>query len=95
MRLSFMRGVDGAAVGGGAVLVVLDAGGQVGAAQHAGVADGADVVLGLLEALVVLQLRAGGARGARSMVNWLVSIGSRVSLRWAISWSERMSTGVW
>ncbi len=53
--------VHGAAGGGRAVLGVLDAGGQVVAAGHAGMADGADVVLGQLEALVVLQLRAGGA----------------------------------
>ena len=60
-RFSFIAAWTLAAGGGVAVLVVLDAGALVVAALHAGVADGADAVLGEAEARVVLQLGLGGA----------------------------------
>ncbi len=49
-------GVHLSAAGGRALLVVLDAGGEIVATLHAGVADRADAGLGELESRVVLQL---------------------------------------
>ena len=38
---------------------------------------------------------AAVGRRRSTIVKAFVSIGSTVSLRWAISWSERRMTGVW